>query len=168
MAATIDHADFRRALGRFPTGVAIATAIVDGERIGMTISSFNSVSIDPPLILFSVARSALSIDAWLRTESFAINLLAEHQGPDAMRFARARSDKWNDTRVRTGLTGSPLIDEAIATFECISHARYDGGDHMILVGRVVAIESNEQQRPLVFYSSGFCSLAPPPQMEAPG
>ncbi len=164
----LDHTDFRRALGQFPTGVAIATALVDGERIGMTISSFNSVSMDPPLILFSVARNALSIDAWLRADCFAINLLAETQGEDALRFARARTDKWNDTRVRAGITGSPLIDDALATFECTSHARYDGGDHMILIGRVVAIETNDRHRPLVFYSSNFCSLAHPAAHETPG
>lgn len=145
----------RIALGHYPTGIAVVAARLDSELIGMTVSSFNSVSLDPPLILFSIARTCLSIDSWLKAETFAVNLLTENQTEDARRFARAKADKWSATRFRHGITGSPILADALASFECTRYAQYDGGDHLIVLGRVIAIETSASERPLVFYRSGF-------------
>ncbi len=99
----------RDALGQFPTGVVVATAISPaGERLGMTMSSFNSVSLDPPLVLFSVHRLALSFSAWQKIEHYAINVLNEDQEELSNRFARAKGDKWEGLAPLFGKTGVPL------------------------------------------------------------
>lgn len=159
MPAMLEPGALRQAMSRFASGVAIATATLDGQRIGMTISSFNSVSLDPPLVLFSVARSSLAIDAWLAVDSFAINLLARSQAETAACFARASGDKWNGITTTCGRTGAPLLDGALAQFDCRVSARHDGGDHVILVGEVVALEVGDAAEPLLFYASRFCSIA---------
>jgi flavin reductase (DIM6/NTAB) family NADH-FMN oxidoreductase RutF len=149
---------FRDALGLFPTGVAVVTTITrDGTHLGTTVSSFNSVSLSPPLVLFSIARSASSFAAWSEAETYAINLLQEHQDALSTRFARARTDKWEGIKPMVGQTGSLLIPGALASFECENYARYDGGDHLILVGRVCAMTtaSVTDPRPLIFYRGSY-------------
>ena len=149
---------FRDALGLFPTGVAIVTTIArDGTYLGATVSSFNSVSLSPPLVLFSIARSASSFTAWSEADKYAIKLLHEHQDAVSTRFARARTDKWEGTKPVEGQTGALLIPGALASFECENYARYDGGDHLILVGRVCAMmtASVADPRPLVFYRGSY-------------
>src|SRR5262245_17327784 len=138
---------FRDALGLFPTGVAVVTTIArDGTHLGATVSSFNSVSLSPPLVLFSIARSASSFAAWSEADTYAINLLHEHQDEVSTRFARARTDKWEGTKPVVGQTGVLLIPGALAAFECENYARYDGGDHLILVGRVCGHDNRERRR----------------------
>jgi flavin reductase (DIM6/NTAB) family NADH-FMN oxidoreductase RutF len=149
---------FRDALGLFPTGVAIVTTIArDGTHLGATVSSFNSVSLSPPLVLFSIARSASSFAVWSEADAYAINLLHEYQDAVSTRFARARTDKWEGTKPVVGQSGVPLIPGALASFECQNYARYDGGDHLILVGKVCAVTtaSVAEPRPLVFYRGSY-------------
>jgi flavin reductase (DIM6/NTAB) family NADH-FMN oxidoreductase RutF len=149
---------FRDALGLFPTGVAVVTTIArDGTPLGATVSSFNSVSLSPPLVLFSVARSASSFAVWSEADIYAVNLLHEHQDAVSTRFARSRTDKWEGTKPLVGETGALLIPGALASFECENYARYDGGDHLILVGRVCAMTtaSVADPRPLVFYRGAY-------------
>jgi flavin reductase (DIM6/NTAB) family NADH-FMN oxidoreductase RutF len=149
---------FRDALGLFPTGVAVVTTIAkDGTHLGATVSSFNSVSLSPPLVLFSIARSASSFAAWSEADTYAINLLHEHQDEVSTRFARARTDKWEGTKPVVGQTGVLLIPGALASFECENYARYDGGDHLILVGRVCAMTtaSVADPHPLIFYQGSY-------------
>jgi flavin reductase (DIM6/NTAB) family NADH-FMN oxidoreductase RutF len=158
---TIDAKAFRNALGLFPTGVAIVTMRAsDGERIGTTVSSFNSVSLDPPLVLFSIARNAGAFDAWVGAEYFAVNILSEQQRDISNRFARALTDKWDGVAEATGLNRVPLIPDACACFECESYAKHDGGDHLILVGRVMtyATTLSERPRPLLFYRGRYRDL----------
>jgi flavin reductase (DIM6/NTAB) family NADH-FMN oxidoreductase RutF len=160
-SATFSDREFRDALGFFPTGVAIATTIAaDGAHIGATISSFNSVSISPPLILFSMARSAGGFAIWARAQTYAVSVLTQDQAEISTRFARSRDDKWKEIEPTVGATGSPLLPNALACFECESYARYDGGDHLILVGRVQAIVTRgpAHSRPLVFYRGRYREL----------
>jgi flavin reductase (DIM6/NTAB) family NADH-FMN oxidoreductase RutF len=161
------QADARRAiratLGMFPTGVAVVTTeTADGERIGATVSSFNSVSLDPPLILFSIARTARAFSAWNETQAFAVNILSESQRHVSARFAASMTDKWQGLVTIPGAeTGLPLLRDALAWFECRTWARYDGGDHVIMVGEILACERPlpEPARPLVFFNSGYAQLA---------
>jgi flavin reductase (DIM6/NTAB) family NADH-FMN oxidoreductase RutF len=149
---------FRNALGLFPTGVAVVTTITkDGDRIGTTVSSFNSVSLSPPLVLFSIARTANSFAAWAEAKIYAINILHEHQHDVSTRFAQPLTDKWQELKPLMGKTGALLIPAALVALECESHARYDGGDHLILVGKVQALTTTtvSDPRPLVFYRGAY-------------
>jgi flavin reductase (DIM6/NTAB) family NADH-FMN oxidoreductase RutF len=153
--------EFRKALGLFPTGVVIVTAITQlGERLGITVSSFNSVSLDPPLVLFSIARSASSFSQIAGAASYAINMLGENQDALSTRFAKPFSDKWAGFMPMAGTTGSPLLPGVIVAFECVPYANYDGGDHLIFVGRVVNIHRADTagNRPLVFCRGAYHKL----------
>ncbi len=153
---------FRDALGQFPTGIAVVTAdAASGERLGITISSFNSVSLDPPLVLFSVLRRANSFAAWQAVARYAINVLGEEQEELSNRFARTMGDKWIGLPPLRGESGLPILPNALATFECEAYARHDGGDHEIFVGRVVAVRDNpgKRGRPLVFFDGRYRRLA---------
>jgi flavin reductase (DIM6/NTAB) family NADH-FMN oxidoreductase RutF len=158
---TIDQRQFRDALGAFPTGVAVITGLTAaGERVGMTVSSFNSVSLDPPLVLFSVARRAASFEAWCAMPRYAINILSQQQEALSNRFARSGTDKWSDVLVQDGTIGLPILPNALAAFECEAHARHDGGDHEIFVGRVVALRTSvhRQDLPLLFFGGRYRRL----------
>lgn len=161
---SIDLRIFRKALGQFPTGVVIATARTpEGQRVGMTMSSFNSVSLDPPLVLFSVHRKALTFPVWQSVEKYAINVLNDEQEQLSNQFARARADKWGDIEPLRGETGVPVMPNAAVVFECESYARHDGGDHEIFVGRVMALHEHpfNRGRPLVFFDGQYRQLASP-------
>lgn len=153
--------DLRDVLGSFATGVTVITSRTrEGERLGTTASSFNSVSLDPPLVLFSLARNAKSFDAWQRVDGYAVNVLSEHQDGLSTRFARAMTDKWEGIVPVDGpALGLPLLPGALATLECATHARYDGGDHVIMVGRVVSLRGQPPNLgPLVFFGSRYRRL----------
>jgi flavin reductase (DIM6/NTAB) family NADH-FMN oxidoreductase RutF len=155
-----DARTFRRALGQFATGVAVVTAEVEGIRLSATVNSFSSVSLEPPLVLFSLARAALSFELWQRVESFAVMVLSGDQTEISNRFATAGSDKWRDIDVVAGRNGAPLIPGALACFECRMHARYDGGDHEILVGRVeqYSVGGAPVSGPLIFFEGKYRRL----------
>jgi flavin reductase (DIM6/NTAB) family NADH-FMN oxidoreductase RutF len=160
--------DFRNALGLFATGVVVVTSAVNGgvsggdrdEYLGATISSFSSVSLDPPLILFSIGRHSKAFAAWQSIDAFAVNVLGENQSDVSTRFARPLTDKWEGVSTRAGLQGVPLLSNALAWIECRSYAKYDGGDHLIIVGEVVALTAQlkEGARPLVFFSGRYRQL----------
>jgi flavin reductase (DIM6/NTAB) family NADH-FMN oxidoreductase RutF len=147
---------FRRALGEFATGVAVVTARKGEELVGMTMSSFNSVSVDPPLVLFSVDRGARSLSAMLEAKGFAVNVLAREQESISNQFARALSNK----------SEAPLISGALAHFECEPYANYDGGDHIIFVVRVVHYASHATApAPLIFFRGRYRDLVDESQRE---
>lgn len=151
-----DPMAFRRALGEYITGVTIITAEGgNGERIGMTMNSFNSVSLDPPLVLFSVARQALSLPALESAKGFAVNVLSQGQQDISGRFAKAQTDKWADVAWTPGYMNAPLIAGAQAHFECAPYATYDGGDHVIFVVRVVRFTTQPQNAPLAFFRGRY-------------
>lgn len=157
-----DQAVFRQALGRFPTGVAVVTArTMAGERLGMTVSSFNSVSLAPPLVLFSVARRTSNFSAWQAVQHYAVNILSEDQEALSDRFSRPGPDRWAGLTVEEGRAGAPILAEALAVLECDAYARYEGGDHEIFVGQVkaLAIGPAATPRPLVFFSGRYHRLA---------
>lgn len=151
----IDLGEFRRALSCFATGVAVATTVdTAGVPAGITISSFNSVSLDPPLVLWSIANDAYSYDAFINAEYFAVNVLTMAQQHLSARFAQRGTDKFNGLATREGLNGVPLLSEYAACFECRTEYRYEGGDHKIIVGRVLRLEDRETE-PLIIYRGRF-------------
>lgn len=153
------HRQFRSAMSCFATGITVVTAKAeDGEQLGVTANSFTSVSLEPPLVLVSLARSLLCLDKLLSAPAFAINLLACGQEELSMRFARSMGDKWMGVAHETSELGAPLLDQRLAHFECRPYARYEGGDHVILVGEVVHFESQPQAEPLVFYRGSYRRL----------
>lgn len=155
-----DQQSFRHALGHFPTGVAVVTAATpDGDPAAMTVSSFNSVSLDPPLVLFSVGRMASSLLPLMAAEHFGISILRGDQREVSARFSGSRGEKWNGLSPTLGRTGCPLIRPSLATFECSMYATYEGGDHLIIVGKVEQFEIAEDGEPLVFFRGGYHGLA---------
>jgi flavin reductase (DIM6/NTAB) family NADH-FMN oxidoreductase RutF len=160
VAAAVDARSFRDVLGRFATGVVIVTAAAaDGHPVGMTINSFNAVSLDPPLVLFSVDVRARSLKTLKAAPGLAVNILARSQQDLSDRFARPRDDKWEGVRWRAGVGGAPLLEGAIAHIECERHACHDGGDHLIFVCRVVALEAcGVHEEPLAWYRGRYCGL----------
>jgi (E)-2-((N-methylformamido)methylene)succinate hydrolase len=140
-AQTIDPRAFRRALGSFLTGVTVvATLQEDGGPRGFTANSFTSVSLDPPLVLVCIAKTASSCPVFASAAHFSINVLAEHQASVSMLFASKAADKFAQTAWRRGPAGSPIIDGVTAWFDCYRHEVVDAGDHVILIGRVVGFE----------------------------
>lgn len=158
--------EFRDALGQFTTGVAIVTADVDGTLIGATISSFNSVSLTPPLILFSLAKSAQSLPLWLQAKHFAVTVLAEHETDLSNRFARGGAEKWESVAPLRTAHGTPLLRGGLVTFECAAYATHPGGDHEILLGRVLTF-SRAKAAPLLFFGGRYQRLHSPQPMETP-
>lgn len=159
---TIARDDFRSALGSFPTGVAVVTAEgANGEgRVGMTITSFNSVSLDPPLVLFSIGKKALSLPTLCGADMYSINILGEQHQHISNRFATAKSDKWAGTEI-VHHDGLPFtLGSAIVSFQCVPYAQHDGGDHLIFVGRVLRIHRQQcdASAPLVFFRGNYASL----------
>ena len=164
----MDQHEFRNALGQFATGVAIVTATVDGNRIGATISSFNSVSLDPPLVLFSMANKSLSLAQWKAAKAMAIFVLGEHQSELSNRFARAGGDKWSGLEAALTSNGSPALPGAIARFECIPYATYAGGDHEIFICAVTSfVTAGTPTAPLIFHAGKYCNLRPVDTVQAP-
>ncbi|QBY04506.1 flavin reductase [Thalassotalea sp. HSM 43] len=154
----IDPKLFRNALGKFPTGVTIITSKHGDEQIGMTISSFNSVSLNPPLILWSIDKSARSLPAFTDSKNFAVHVLADDQQELSNLFARQGADKFAAASIETGIADVPLLTEYCARFQCEVEHQYDGGDHIIIVGRVLDFDVDEDKDPLVFHSGRYAQL----------
>ena len=150
-----DARGFRTALGAFATGVTIVTTRdVDGADVGLTANSFNSVSLEPPMVLWSLAKSSLSLPAFMRSEHFAVHVLAADQQAISDRFARRGEDKFAGPPIGRGLGGVPLLDGCSSCFQCRTVFRYEGGDHVILVGEV-AVFDHTSRAPLVFHGGGY-------------
>ena len=155
-----DARDFRNALGCFPTGVCLVTALAPaGARVGMTANSFSSVSLEPPMVLWSLSRKASAAAVFRDAEYFAINVLAAGDEELAGHFARSSADKfapWAE-RFAAGLGGVPVLQGAAATFECHSRHRYYGGDHIIVIG-VVERYAYRDAGPLVFHRGRYAAI----------
>lgn len=149
----------RDVLGLFPTGITVVTAAGAEETpYGVTVNSFNSVSLDPPLVLFSLARGLCSLNALLSSQAFAVNFLREDQQHLSRQFATPFSPKWQNVKYRVGVTGSPVLEPVLAVLECRLYAQYDGGDHVIIVGRVVHVEKHIGHNPLLFFCGRYHTL----------
>ena len=155
----MDLEEFKTALGCFATGITIITAVgPHRELIGITANSFNSVSMDPPLVLFSLNRRAYSLRAFLSTQAFAVNVLREEQEELSGRFARALEDKWSGVDYETWETGCPILGGTLASFDCKTRHTYHGGDHVIFVGEVIRMKHDPEGKPLVFYQGRYQAI----------
>jgi flavin reductase (DIM6/NTAB) family NADH-FMN oxidoreductase RutF len=157
-------AELRAAIGHFATGVTVVTSAThDGLPIGSTANALSSVSLDPPLVLVCLREESETLGALLGHGRFAINVLADDQLPLAERFASSsRHDTWERVGYRTSAHAVPLLDGAVATLECVLHDIADGGDHRIVIGRVLDVEHPETHvPPLVFYRGAFSGLHAP-------
>jgi flavin reductase (DIM6/NTAB) family NADH-FMN oxidoreductase RutF len=157
-ATAFDTLSFRRCLGQFPTGVCIITADVDGERLGMTVSSFNTLSLDPPLVLFSIDRSARSLGQWRSATAIAINVLSAGQTDISNRFASSKGPKWEGVTFRQSPLGAPILPGVAASMECVPHDEADGGDHILFIVRVTDFRNHPDRSPLVFCKGGYNRL----------
>jgi flavin reductase (DIM6/NTAB) family NADH-FMN oxidoreductase RutF len=161
LAPSFSLQDFRAALGMFATGVTIVTGRdASGQRIGLTANSFNSVSLSPPLVLWSLARAAGSMPAFTRGSHYAINILAAEQRDLAERFAGKSADRFAGVSFREGSGGAPIIEGAAAVFECFNRSRYEEGDHVIFVGEVERCERREGAQPLIFHGGRYFTELP--------
>ena len=151
---------FRTALGMFATGVTIVTARTPDGMIGLTANSFNSVSLDPPLVLWSLARAAGSLAAFSTGSHYAVNILATGQKGLAERFALRGGNRWESLAFSDGVGGAPLLDGAAATFECFNRSRYEEGDHVIFVGEVERCSWQQGASPLLFHGGRFYTEHP--------
>lgn len=159
--------DFRAALGRFATGVTVVTtALQQDDPVGVTASSFNSVSLDPPLVLWSLAKSSRSLTAFRDSGHFAIHVLGCDQESLSNRFARAGEDKFHDVPWGAGALGSPILRDYSAKFECRTVHQYEGGDHIIFVGEVMAFDHRDQA-PLLFHGGRYAETRPKVSAEIP-
>jgi flavin reductase (DIM6/NTAB) family NADH-FMN oxidoreductase RutF len=147
---------FRTVLGHFATGVAVVTAVDEATPVGLTIQSFCSLSLDPPLILLCPGLASMSWPRVERVGRLCVNLLSEGQEQVARQFARSGADKyagvaWAPSRD----TASPMLDGALAWIDCQVETTYPGGDHLIVVCRVLDLAARTDLRPLLFFQSGF-------------
>lgn len=147
--------DLRRAFGHYATGVTIVTTTAaDGRPVGMTANSFSSLSLDPPLVLWSIARTSTNFECFRAARFFAVHVLHSGQAELARQFAARDIDRFEGVAHSSGTTGAPILPEFQACFDCETHARYDGGDHLIIVGRVVSVQEQPGD-PLIFHRSRF-------------
>lgn len=155
---TFDPQDFRRALGMFATGVTIVTArMEDGTPVGVTANSFNSVSLNPPLVLWSLAKNARSLEAFSKAGCWNVHILSDQQQALSNLFARAGEDKFRGLALDTGLNEAPLLPGCSARFQCRTMFQYEGGDHVIFVGEVIGYDRSES--PPLLYVTGSYALA---------
>ncbi len=153
-----DLKKFRQCLGKFATGVTIVTCADDeGRPYGITANSFSSVSLEPRLILWNVAKVSNSLQAFLDAEFFAINLLARDQQDLSLHFAKSDHTLFDMVEINRSQENVPLIPGALACFECRTHQIHDCGDHYIVVGEVLRFASSERE-PLLFFNGGYAAL----------
>ena len=157
---TVDARQLRNALGRFATGVTIITTQTPaGKFEGLTANSFSALSLDPPLVLWSIRQSAPSLPGFLAAGGFAVNVLGAGQRELAASFATASVDKFAEVPFGIGLRGYPVLPGSIAVFECQTENTVEGGDHLIFIGRVVAASYRDGE-PLVFSAGEYCVPVP--------
>lgn len=157
---TFDARAFRDALGCFATGVVVITTRgPDGRPEGLTVNSFASVSLDPPLVLFSVDRKARLAGCFAAAGHFAVHVLGNRQSSLSSKFATKGGTDWSGIEWTPGAGGCPLLAGDIATLQCATHARHDGGDHVIVVGRVLALRHSDGD-PLLYFRGRYRTIAP--------
>lgn len=158
-AATYDPRALRNALGNFPTGVAVMTTLrADGSPVGLTVNSFASVSLDPALVLWSLAAKSPSLGAFRAASHFCVNVLSAEQEAICRRFATPEQDKFAGVDWKPGGTGMPVLERCVATFECRSAFNNWGGDHVIFVGHVERYGTHDL--PALLFHRGKFSAAP--------
>ncbi|KGE03486.1 flavin reductase family protein [Pseudohaliea rubra] len=156
----LDPRALRNTLGNFATGVCLVTAL-DGELQpqALTVNSFSSVSLDPPLVLWSLQNNSEAYDIFATPQHYAINVLAAEQELLSTRYAQSGAHLLDPAHFTPGENGAPVITGALAVFECQLAATHEGGDHTIIVGRVARFAADTTREPLVFYRGGYRALA---------
>lgn len=150
---------FRNSLGMFATGITVVTTRTPaGVPIGLTVNSFNSVSLDPPLIVWSLSNDLPSRSVFEGCEYYAINVLAEDQAELSQRFASRLDDKFAGLDFETGVGGIPLLKGCCARFECRNTVRHEGGDHLVFISEVLSFDREDRQ-PLLYFAGGYRRLA---------
>ena len=159
-SSSLDPRDFRNALGTYATGVTIITAAAaDGKPYGLTCNSFASVSLNPPLVLWSLVIFSQSMSVFQNASHFAVNVLGASQQALANKFAKSSDDKFAGVEWRPGLGNAPILLDSVANFQCRAANRYYGGDHVIFLGAVEAYSYNRQE-PLLFARGGYGRFLP--------
>lgn len=156
---SFDARELRNALGRFATGVCLITTMTDKQApLAMTANSFSSVSLDPPLVLWSLQNNSDVFEHFSRPRFFAINVLCREQQEISNRYAMKGQHEIDREHFRPGRFGAPIIRDALASFECELEATHEGGDHLIIVGRVRDMLQRPTGNPLLFYAGGYREL----------
>ncbi|HEX8582068.1 MAG TPA: flavin reductase family protein [Acidimicrobiales bacterium] len=158
--ASFDSARFRQVLGHFPTGVTVVTAMSTDGPIGLSIGSFSSLSLDPPLVLFCAGRTSTTWPRIRDVGAFCVNILAEDQEDICRVFAGRGTDKFAGIGWRPSLVGAPQLHGCLASLDCRVDEVHEGGDHDIVIGRVLDLELHRQGGPLVFFRGGYGRFAP--------
>ena len=153
----IDEFRFRQALGYFASGVTVVTTGHEGQLYGMTVSSFSSLSLSPPLVLICIDKAVPTHDALRDAGQFVVNILEKRQEHLSRRFAMPGDDKFKGVAWHTGTLGLPVLDRVLAVIECRMHATLDGGDHTIFVGEVIDAMVDDGT-PLLYYRRGYHEL----------
>lgn len=157
---SFDARELRDALGQFATGVTLITVkSPTGEAVGMTANSFSSVSLDPPLVLWSLQNNSDVYSVYASPKHFAVNILATEQQALSNQYARKGEHQLNDEHYSDGKFGTPIIRDALVSFECELEATHEGGDHVIIVGRVLDMQRSADGEPLLFFSGGYRELS---------
>ena len=158
----VDSSAFRQALGRFSTGVTVVTLALPegGDKIGVTISAFSSLSLDPPLILFCLDKRNRNLAAFQVSSNFAVNILGQDQADLSNRFAKSDPLQWQGVDFALSAKNVPLLSGCLAVLECSRHAIYEGGDHVIIIGKVEHIALSESTQPLLYYRGAYGGFEP--------
>jgi flavin reductase (DIM6/NTAB) family NADH-FMN oxidoreductase RutF len=154
-----DRRAFRNALGCFATGVTVVTTVTDaGDPVGLTANSFSSVSLDPPLVLFCLDRASQNLDAFRVSGRFAVNVLGDDQRDLSVRFSTTIGDRWDGVAWERWETGAPVLNGCLATLDCETEAIHEGGDHVIIVGRVKRLASVVDGKPLLYFRGDYATV----------
>lgn len=154
----VDASEFRRAMSHFTSGVTIVTTSHEGRFFGMTVASFASVSLEPPLVLVCIEKGVQTHNAIIESRHFAVSILRDGQHDVSSRFAAKVDDRFSEVNVREGSLGDPLIEGALTGIECSLVDALPGGDHTIFVGRVEETYIDDESSPLVYFRSRYHSL----------
>lgn len=165
----VDRAAFREAMGRWATGVSVVTAAADGADVGLTVNAFLSVALAPPSLLVALTHDVDTLPVLERSGAFAVSVLAAGQQTVSARFAAAipSGEKFEGVPVHRGATGAPLIDGALAAFECRVARILPAYDHRLVVGEVVRVERGADGAPLLFFRSGYAAEGPDGTLRLP-
>lgn len=160
-STAIEPLRFREALGHYASGITVITSCIDGEPVGFTCQSFYSVSMNPPLVSFSVMADSYSYPRIRQAGRFAVNILSGEQVKVSNQFARRGEDKWHGIEWQTSPLGNPIIAGSLYWLDCEIHAEHAAGDHLIVIGEVKALNRQEAAaaQPLLYFKGQYCNLA---------
>ena len=159
MTGSLDPQAMREVMGHFASGVTVVTAVTDGGPIGFTCQSFSSLSLDPPLVVFAPGRSSRTWPQLRDIGRFCVNVLAEGQDAVSQNFARSGVDKFAGVPWRPSALGSPVLDDVVAWIDAELWAEYDGGDHTLVVARVLDLGADGRRRPLLYHRGQYGLLS---------